>query len=75
MASSIVVQICSQIEPKLVPCCTQSQAVDTIPLGLAEEERVHDLQRREQLPAAEHDDEHGDLRAGAPSSFRGVVMT
>ncbi len=33
MASSIVVQICSQIDPKLVPCCTQAQAWWTIPLG------------------------------------------
>ena len=33
MASSIVIQICSQIEPKLVPCCTQARACDTIPLG------------------------------------------
>ena len=30
----MVVQICSQIEPKLVPCRTQSTACDTIPLGL-----------------------------------------
>ena len=33
MASSMVVQICSQIEPKLVPCSTQARACDTIPLG------------------------------------------
>ena len=33
MASSIVVQICSQIDPKLVPCFTQSTSVDTMPLG------------------------------------------
>ena len=32
-ASSIVIEICCQIDPKLVPCRTQFTSVFTMPLG------------------------------------------